>query len=143
MPDGRIGLRGRVRESEVVDALLSGVRAGQGQVLVVRGEPGVGKTALLDYVQERASECRVMRAAGVEAEGELAYAGLHQLCAPLLGGVGHLPDPQRLALGTAFGLDGGEAPDRFLLGLALLGLLSAAAEEGPLVCIVDDMQWLD
>src|SRR5262245_21152191 len=135
MPDGRGGIRGRAQECDTLDGLLAGVRAGRGQALVVRGEAGVGKTALLDYLHDQAAGCRVLRAAGVEAEGELAYAGLHQLCAPLLADLAHLPGPQRAALGTAFGLDGGggEAPDRFLVGLALLGLVSAAAaEERPL-----------
>jgi DNA-binding CsgD family transcriptional regulator len=122
---------------------LDEVRAGQSRVLVLRGEPGVGKTALLDYLQERASGCRVVRAAGVESEMEIAFAGLHQLCAPMLGSLARLPWPQRDAVSTAFGLSGGEAPDRFLVGLAALGLLSEAAEERPLVCLVDHAQWLD
>ncbi len=137
------GLRGRNRECEALDGLLADLRAGQSQVLVLRGEAGVGKTALLDYVQERASGCRVERAAGVESEMELAFAGLHQLCAPVLGSLTQLPEPQRAAIGTAFGLDVGAAPDRFLVGLALLGLLSEVARERPLVCLVDDAQWLD
>ena len=136
-------LRGRNRECEALDGLLADLRAGQSQVLVLRGEAGVGKTALLDYVGERAAGCRIERAAGVESEMELAFAGLHQLCAPVLGSLTQLPDPQRVALGTAFGLDGGAAPDRFLVGLALLGLLSEVAQEQPLVCLVDDVQWLD
>ena len=115
----------------------------QSRVLVVRGEAGVGKSALLDHLEDRATGCRVMRAAGVESEMELAFAGLHQLCAPLLEHSAHLPDPQRDALGTALGLSGGEAPDRFLVGLAVLGLLSEVAEERPLVCLVDDAHWLD
>jgi DNA-binding CsgD family transcriptional regulator len=122
---------------------LDEVRAGHSRVLVVRGEAGVGKTALLDYLQERASGCRVVRAAGVESEMEIAFAGLHQLCAPMLGSLARLPGPQRDALSTAFGLSAGEAPDRFLVGLAVLGLLSESAEERPLVCLVDDAQWLD
>jgi hypothetical protein len=145
MSDGRRGpaLRGRAQECEALDRLLAGVPEGQGQVLVLRGEAGVGKSALLDYVGERAGGCRLVRAAGVESEGELAFAGLHQLCAPLLDEVGRLPEPQRAALSVAFGLDVGPAPDRFLVGLALLGLVSAVAEERPLVCVVDDAQWLD
>jgi DNA-binding CsgD family transcriptional regulator len=119
------------------------VRAGQSRVLVLRGEAGVGKTALLDYLQERASGCRVVRAAGVESEMEIAFAGLHQLCAPMLASLARLPGPQREALSTAFGLSAGDAPDRFLVGLAALGLLSEAAEERPLVCLVDHAQWLD
>jgi DNA-binding CsgD family transcriptional regulator/tetratricopeptide (TPR) repeat protein len=110
---------------------------------VVRGEPGVGKTALLDYLAERASGCLVARAAGVQSEMELAFAGLHQLCAPMLDHAESLPDPQREALRTAFGLSAGPVPDRFLVGLAVLGLLSETAGERPLVCVVDDQQWLD
>jgi DNA-binding CsgD family transcriptional regulator len=136
-------LRGRHRECEALDRLLADLRAGQSQVLVLRGEAGVGKTALLEYARERASGCRVERAAGVESEMELAFAGLHQLCMPLLGSLRHLPDPQRAAISTAFGLEDGVAPDRFLVGLALLGLLSEVARPQPLVCLIDDAQWLD
>jgi DNA-binding CsgD family transcriptional regulator/tetratricopeptide (TPR) repeat protein len=110
---------------------------------VVRGEPGVGKTALLDYLAERASGCLVARAAGVQSEMELAFAGLHQLCAPMLDHAESLPDPQREALRTVFGLSAGPVPDRFLVGLAVLGLLSETAGQRPLVCVVDDQQWLD
>jgi len=110
---------------------------------VVRGEPGVGKSALLDYVAERASGCRVARTAGVQSEMELAFSGLNQLCIPMLDRVDRLPEPQRDALRTAFGLAGGAAPDRFLVGLAVLSLLSEVAGEEPLVCLVDDAQWLD
>jgi len=120
-----------------------GVRAGEGQALVVRGEPGVGKTVLLDYLAGRASGCRVARAAGVQSEMELAFAALHQLCAPMLDHAKSLPVPQREALRTAFGLSAGPVPDRFLVGLAVLGLLSETAGERPLICIVDDQQWLD
>jgi DNA-binding CsgD family transcriptional regulator/tetratricopeptide (TPR) repeat protein len=119
------------------------VRAGAGRALVVRGEPGVGKTVLLDYLAGRASGCRVVRAAGVESEMELAFAGLHQLCAPMLDHAESLPGPQRAALRTAFGLSAGPAPDAFLVGLAVLGLLSETAEERALLCLVDDQQWLD
>jgi len=119
------------------------VRAGEGRALVVRGEPGVGKTVLLDYLAGRASGCRVARAVGVQSEMELAFAGLHQLCAPMLDHAGSLPVPQREALRTAFGLSAGPVPDRFLVGLAVLGLLSEAAGERPLICVVDDAQWLD
>ena len=145
MPDGQAAsrLRGRRRECESLDRLLAEVRAGQSQVLVLRGEAGVGKTALLDYLLEPSSGCHMARAAGVESEMELAFAGLHQLCMPMLDRVAHLPGPQRDALGAAFGLDAGAAPDRFLIGLALLGLLSEVAREQPLVCLVDDAQWLD
>nr|MDQ3821817.1 AAA family ATPase [Actinomycetota bacterium] len=136
-------LRGRRGECEALDRLLANVRAGESRVLVLRGEAGIGKTALLEYLMERASGCRVARAAGVESEMELAFAGLHQLCAPLLDRLGHLPVPQREALSTAFGLSAGEPPDRFLVGLAVLSLLAEVAEEAPLVCLVDDAQWLD
>jgi DNA-binding CsgD family transcriptional regulator len=136
-------LRGRQREQAQLDRLLQGVHANQSRVLVVRGEPGVGKSALLDYVARRASGCRVERAVGVESEMELAFAGVHQLCMPMLDGVARLPGPQRDALGAAFGLSAGVTPDRFLVGLAVLGLLSDSADERPLVCVVDDAQWLD
>src|ERR1700761_8749549 len=137
------GLMGRVRERSVLDQFVAGVRAGTGQALVVRGEPGVGKTVLLDYLAGRASGCRVVRAAGVQSEMELAFAGLHQLLAPLLDRLGQLPAPQQEALRTAFGLSAGPAPDRFLVGLAALSLLSEAAAERPLACLIDDEQWLD
>jgi DNA-binding CsgD family transcriptional regulator len=136
-------LRGRRPESEVLDRLLDAVRGGAGQALAVRGEPGVGKTALLDYLAEHASGCRVMRVAGVQSEIELAFAGLHQLLTPMLDRLQRLPAPQRAALKIAFGLGPGSAPDRFLVGLATLGLLAEVAEEHPLVCLVDDAQWLD
>ena len=137
------GLRGRRTERAALDGLLADARAGRSRVLVLRGEAGVGKTALLDYVQEQASGFWVARTAGVESEMELAFAGLHQLCTPLLGNLAGLPGPQRDALDTVFGLSAGQAPDRLLVGLAALGLLSAVAEEQPLVCLVDDAQWLD
>ena len=119
------------------------MRAGEGRALVVRGEPGVGKTVLLDYLAGRASGCRVVRAVGVQSEMELAFAGLHQLCAPMLDHAESLPVPQRGALRTAFGLSAGPVPDRFLVGLAVLGLLSETAGQAPLVCVIDDAQWLD
>jgi DNA-binding CsgD family transcriptional regulator len=127
----------------VLDRLLEVVREGESRALVVRGEPGVGKTALLDYLVEQASGCRLVRAVGVQSEMELAFAGVHQLCAPMLDRLERLPVPQRVALRTAFGLSSGSAPDRFLVGLAVLSLLSDVAEEYPLVCLVDDAQWLD
>jgi hypothetical protein len=136
-------LRGRRREGHAFYRLLENVRAGQSQALVLRGESGVGKSALLEYLAEGMSECRVVRAAGVESEMELAYAGLHQLCAPLFDLLERLPAPQRDVLATVFGLNAGPAPDPFLIGLATLTLLAAFAEEQPLVCIVDDAQWLD
>jgi DNA-binding CsgD family transcriptional regulator len=136
-------LRGRHDECEVLDRQLQRVRAGQSAVQVLRGEAGVGKTALLGYVAEHASECRVARVAGVESEMELAFAGLHQLCVPMLDGLGALPGPQREALRVAFGMQDGDVPDRFLVALAILSLLAEVAETQPLVCLVDDAQWLD
>ena len=136
-------LRGRRSERQVLDRRLQRVRAGESSVLVVRGEAGVGKTALLEYVAERALGCRIVRVAGVESEMELAFAGLHQLCAPMLDGLDGLPGPQRDALRVAFGLQDGAAPNSFLVALAALSLLAEAAEVGPLVCLVDDAQWLD
>jgi predicted ATPase len=141
---GRVsGLMNRRSECAVLDQLVNAVRAGGSRVLVVRGEPGVGKSALLDYLARGASDCRVMRATGVESEMELAFAGLHQLLSPVLDLLDQLPVPQREALRTAFGLSAGPAPDRFLVGLAVLGLLSEAAADRPLLCVVDDEQWLD
>ncbi|TDD55917.1 ATP-binding protein [Saccharopolyspora elongata] len=137
------GLRGRDRECELLDRMLARVRTGQSSALVLRGEPGAGKTALLDYVRERASGCRLAHVVGVESEMELAFAGLHQLCAPMLDRLDRLPEPQRDALRVAFGLHEGGVPDRFMVGLAVLTLLSEAAAERPLVCLVDDAQWLD
>ena len=136
-------LRGRRDECETLDRLVAYAKAGQSQVLVLCGEPGVGKSALLEYVVGRAAGCRVLRAAGVESEMELAFAGLHQLCLPVTRFLDRLPGPQRDALAIAFGLRAGSAPDRFLVGLAVLSLLAEAAEEQPLVCVVDDTQWLD
>ena len=136
-------LTGRRGELGVLDRLIEAVRAGESRALVVRGEPGVGKTALLDHLVAHASGYRVARAAGIQSEMELAFAGLHQLCAPALDRLERLPAPQRDALRTAFGLSLGSAPDRFLVGLAVLNLLSDAAEEQPLICVVDDEQWLD
>ena len=123
--------------------LLAAVRGGQSRVLVVCGEPGVGKTALVESAIGSASGFRVMRAVGVESEMELAFAALQQLCAPMLDRLDRLPAPQQDALGVAFGLRAGDAPDRFLVGLAVLSLLAEVAEEQPLVCVVDDAQWLD
>jgi DNA-binding CsgD family transcriptional regulator len=136
-------LLGRRHECEALDGLVAGVSGGQSRVLVVRGEAGVGKTALLEYLAANAAGCRVARASGVESEMELAFAGLHALCVPFLGHVERLPGPQRDALRTAFGLGTGAPPDRFLVGLAVLSLLADVAEEQPLVCVVDDAQWLD
>src|ERR1700761_6841709 len=132
----------RQRELEALQGLFEDVRSGQGWALVVRGEAGMGKTALLDHVVD-ASKLPVIRATGVESEMELAYAGLHQLCSPLLERLGRLPAPQRDALEVVFGARGGNAPDLFLVGLAVLTLLAEAADERPLLCVVDDAQWLD
>jgi DNA-binding CsgD family transcriptional regulator/tetratricopeptide (TPR) repeat protein len=140
---GPRGLRGRRRECDALDRLLASSREGRSQVLALRGEPGIGKTALLDHLASRAEGCRVARATGVELEMELPFAGLHQLCAPFLDRLDRLPGPQRDALGTAFGLRDGNPPDRFLISLATLSLLSDVGEEQPLVCLVDDAQWLD
>src|SRR5580693_3540028 len=136
-------LRGRLDEQGFLDRLVDAVRAGESRALVLSGEAGVGKTALLDYVAGHASGCRVVRATGVQSEMELAFAGLQQLCKPLLDHLDRLPGPQREALQIAFGLSPGPAPDRFLVGLAVLSLLSEAAGEQPLICLVDDVQWLD
>src|SRR5439155_21778524 len=120
-----------------------GLRAGRSGALVVHGEPGIGKTVLLEYAIDSASDLRVLRAVGVESELQLAFAALHQLCAPLLDRLERLPGPQRDALNTVFGLSAGAAPDRLLVGLASLSLLSDVAEERPLLCGIDDAQWLD
>ncbi len=136
-------LWGRRQQCEALDGLLAEVRAGRSRVLVIRGEAGIGKTALLGYAAETAQDFRVARAEGVESEMELAFAALHQLCGPMLGRLDALPGPQRDALGVAFGLRPGSAPDRFLVGLAVLGLLSEVAAGQPLLCLVDDAQWLD
>ena len=143
IPRGARDAANRLPERAALSQLLDTARAGRSGVLVMRGEPGVGKTALLEYAVESAAGLRVARVAGVESEMELAFAALQQLCAPMLDQLGRLPDPQRAALGVAFGLSTGAAPDRFLVGLAALGLLSEAAEQQPLLCVVDDAQWLD
>ncbi|NJP88902.1 AAA family ATPase [Nonomuraea sp. FMUSA5-5] len=141
--EARSSLRGRRLERETLDRLVATVQAGRGAVLVLRGEAGIGKTALLEHARDSAAGCRTARAAGVESEMELAYGGLHQLCAPFLDRLDRLPAPQRAALATAFGLSAGTPPDRFLVGLAVLSLLSDVSEQEPLVCLVDDAQWLD
>lgn len=137
------GLVGRREVCQVLDDLVAGARAGRSAALVLRGEAGIGKTELLDYLAGRAAGCRIVRAAGIQSEMELSYAGLHQLCSPLLSGLDQLPEPQRNALGAAFGLRAGTAPDPFLVGLAALTLLAHAGADQPLVCLVDDAQWLD
>jgi predicted ATPase len=141
-PSGR-RLLGRDREREALDRLLGGVRDGRGGVLVVHGEPGVGKTALLEYAADTAREFRIVRTSGVEAEMELAFAAAQQLCSPFSELVERLPQPQQAALGVAFGLKTGPPSSPFLVGLAVLGLLAEAADEQPLICVVDDAQWLD
>lgn len=136
-------LIGRQPEQHALDDLLSQVRTGRSRALVLRGEAGSGKTALLGYLAGQARGVRVLRASGVESESEIAYSGLQQLCAPLLGHLDRLPEPQRTALSIAFGLSGGPAPELLVLGMATLSLFAEAALDEPLVCLVDDVQWLD
>jgi DNA-binding CsgD family transcriptional regulator len=137
-------LRGREREQRVLADLLRDVQDGKSEALIIRGEAGVGKSALLRYVAERAaSEFRVAELGGVDSEMELTYAGLHQLCLPMLDQLDRLPEPQQSALGGAFGLVNGSAPDRFVVGLATLSLLALASADRPLVCLIDDAHWLD
>jgi len=142
---GATGLTARESERAVLDLLAETVRAGQGQALVIHGDAGVGKTVLLEYLARRAADagCRVVRVVGAQPEMELAFAGLHQLCAPVLDRAQRLPLPQRDALRIAFGLAEGPAPDRFLVGLAVLSLMSLVARECPLICVIDDEPWLD
>jgi DNA-binding CsgD family transcriptional regulator len=142
-PGRRADLCGRASECAVLDGLVSAIRRGESRSLVLRGEAGIGKTALLEYLVDSASDLIVLRAVGVESEMELAFASLHQLCAPLLDRLETLPAPQRDALQVVFGLNAGPPPDRFLVGLGVLSLLSEVAEERPLLCVVDDAQWLD
>src|SRR3954466_11887730 len=140
-PGGR--LRGRAKECAVLDDLASAVLGGESRSLVLRGEAGIGKTALLEYLIASAPDANVVRAVGVQSDMELAFAGLHQLCGPLLDRLDTLPAPQRQAMETVFGLATGEAPDRFRVGLGALSLFSDVAEQRPLLCVVDDAQWLD
>src|SRR6516162_4758088 len=144
-PGRAMGLTDRRAERDALDRLIAAVRAGESRALVLRGDPGVGKTVLLDYLAGQASGagCRVGLVAGVQSEMELAFAGLHQLCAPMLSHAERLPAPQRDALRTAFGISTGPPPDRFFVGLAVLSLLSEVAGDRPLVCLIDDEQWLD
>src|SRR5829696_8151504 len=135
--------RGRSSEREGLDRLLADARAGRSGVLVIRGDSGIGKTALMRYTADRALGFRVAQVSGVESEMELPFAGLHQLCAPLLDRLDALPAPQGNALRVALGVVSGVAPDRLLVGLATLSLLAEVAEEPPLLCLVDDLQWLD
>src|SRR3954453_57777 len=134
---------GRSEERDVLDRLLETARRGQSGVLLIRGEAGIGKTALVRYAARRAAGFRVAQIAGVEAEMELPFAGLHRLCAPMLAQLDALPDPQQIALRISLGLSSGDAPDRFLVALAALSLFAEVAEERPLLCLVDDAQWLD
>jgi DNA-binding CsgD family transcriptional regulator len=136
-------LLGRRAECAALDRLLNDVLEGRSRVLILRGEAGIGKSALLDHVSDQLDGWRVARAVGIESELELAYSGLHLICAPLLGDLDRLPEPQREALATVFGLSASGAPDRFLVGLATLTLLAEVAEDQPLLCIVDDAHWLD
>src|SRR3954469_15797005 len=136
-------LRGRSEERAVLDGLLAGSHEGHSGVVVLRGGAGFGKTALLEHAIGSASDLRVLRAAGVEAEVELPFAALHQLCVPVLDGLDRLPGPQRDALSITFGLDAGPVPDRFLVGLSTLSLLFEAAQQRPILCVIDDAQWLD
>jgi DNA-binding CsgD family transcriptional regulator len=138
-----LGLRGRQAECETLARLVDGVRGGGSAVLVVRGEPGTGKTALLDFAAGLDSSLTVVRAAGAEPETELAFGGLHRLCGTMLGLLDRLPGPQREALEIAFGIRAGTGPDRFLVGLAVLGLLAESAADHPLICVIDDAHWLD
>jgi predicted ATPase len=145
IPASATQLTDRHSERGALDRLIEAVRAGESRALVVRGDPGVGKTVLLDYLVRGASAagCRMARAVGMQTEMELAFAGLHQLRMPMLDHAEHLPRPQRDALRTALGISVGPPPDRFLVGLAVLSLLSEVAAERPLICVVDDQQWLD
>jgi DNA-binding CsgD family transcriptional regulator len=136
-------LLGRRAECASLDQLVAAVRRGESRSLLVRGDAGIGKTALLGYAVESATDLRVLRAAGVESEMELPFAVLHQLCAPMLDALGRLPEPQSEALSIVFGRSAGPRPDRFMVGLAVLGLLSEVAGDAPLLCVVDDAQWLD
>jgi hypothetical protein len=136
-------LLGRASECEALDRLVADVRRGQSRSLVLRGEAGIGKTALLEYLVDSALDLTIVRASGVESEMELAFASVHQLCWPFIDRLETLPAPQRDAVGVAFGLVSGPPPDRFLVGLGVLSLFSDVAEERPLLCLVDDAQWLD
>jgi DNA-binding CsgD family transcriptional regulator len=136
-------LRGRSRECALLDDVVAAIRRGESRSLVLRGEAGVGKTALMAYVVQQAGGFQVVQIDGVESEMELPFAGLHQLCTPILGQLDALPAPQHAALRVAFGMSSGDPPDRFLVALAALSLMAAAADERPLLCLLDDAQWLD
>jgi predicted ATPase len=136
-------LLGRPNECEALDRVLNAARAGHGGTMVIHGEPGIGKSALLGYAMDSAAGFQVLSAVGNEAEKELPFAAAQQLCVPSLAALDQLPAPQRDALGVAFGQVDGSAPDRLFVGLALLGLLSQLAAGGPVLCVIDDGQWLD
>jgi hypothetical protein len=137
-------LHGRKHELLALDALVDAVPGGSSAAVVLRGEAGIGKTSLLQHVAYKAERSfRLARIAGVESEMEIAFPGLQQLCAPMLDRLAVLPSPQRAALNVAFGIETGTAPDRRLIGLATLGLLAQVASERPLMCLIDDGQWLD
>ena len=138
-----LGFLGRTRERERLDATLAQARDGQSAALVIRGEPGIGKTALLRYAARQAFGLRLIEVEGVHAEMELPFAAIHRLCAPLLDALEVLAEPQQNALRVAFGISSGDAPDRFLVAAAVLNLLATTAEKRPLLCLVDDAQWLD
>jgi len=141
---GTSSLRGRSDECALLDEVIVAARSGESRSLVLRGEPGIGKSALLDYVASRAGGCRVARAAGVESEMELPMAAVQQLLGPaLLERAESLPPPQRDALRRSFGLIDGPVPDLFLVGMAVLGAIADLAHERPLICLIDDAQWLD
>ena len=133
----------RATEAAALEGVLAAVRDGLSGVLVLRGEAGIGKTALLEWAAGQADDLHLARVGGVQAEMGMGFAGLHQLLVPFLGGLDELPPPQRQALGSAFGLVDGPRPDRFLVGLAALTLLTDAAAPRPVLCLVDDAQWLD
>jgi hypothetical protein len=137
------GLRGRERECAVLEELVADIRQGRSRVLVLRGEAGIGKTALLQHLTAEASGLHIVRATGVESQMKLAFANLHQLCGPMLGRLADLPAPQRQALEAVFGLAIDAIPDEFRVGLGVLTLLSKVAEERPVLCVIDDAQWLD
>jgi DNA-binding CsgD family transcriptional regulator len=142
-PGRHTTLLGRASECALLDGLIADIRQGESRSLLLRGEAGIGKSALLEYLVESAPDATIVRAVGVESEMELAFAGLHQLCGPMLDRLPGLPAPQRQALDIVFGLSAGAPPDRFLVGLAVLSLFSEATETRPLLCVVDDAQWLD
>ena len=141
--DPDVRLIGRDTERRVLDRLLEDVRAGTSRALVVHGEAGAGKTALLDYVARRAPDCRVVSTTGAQAETDFGFAALHQLCTPVLGHLDAVPPPQRQALRITFGIASGRVPDRILVCLAVLSLLAETAVGRPLLCLIDDEQWLD